>query len=353
MLVAVAEPGRRRPVDLGGTDLQLALTEVPSATPSTAWSAGPAGSSPSATDDSVTLATTVWPTPGYPFLLAAVRDLPPGRRRADRVELRARNEGGRPAPYGVGQHPYLLTGADLARRHVMLTVPARTRLLADERGNPAGREDVDGTAYDFRTPAGSASWCWTPRSPTWSPDDDGRVRVRLDDPDGGGVELRAGPATRWLQAFTGDTLAARPAADRSARWSRCPARPAPSRPVPTWWRSSPARSTCLPGASAPGEASGATSERDSRHRAVDPDVDNLGRDVLALSLVGSCSASNDSNARAVPSARAFGAFRALTSSGPAEGTRDRRPGRRTVRHPNSFPRKGETSGTGNRQVVQR
>ena len=38
-------------------------------------------------------------------------------------------------------------------------------------------------------------------------DGDGRVRVRLERPDGSGVELWAGPGTHWLQVFSGDTLA--------------------------------------------------------------------------------------------------------------------------------------------------
>ena len=75
-------------------------------------------------------------------------------------------------------------------------------------------------------------------------DDDGRVRVRLENPDGGGVGLWAGPTTRWLQVFTGDTLAP----DRGgAAWpsSRCPARPERWPPARTSSCSAPTRSTCL------------------------------------------------------------------------------------------------------------
>ena len=120
--------------------------------------------------------------------------------------LRARNDGDRPAPYGVGQHPYLTAGTELADTTV-LTVPARTRLLLDERGNPVGRAPVDGSPYDFRAPRAIGDLVLDTAYTDLAPGDDGRVRVRLERPDGGGTELWAGPATRWLQVFTGDTLA--------------------------------------------------------------------------------------------------------------------------------------------------
>jgi aldose 1-epimerase len=156
--------------------------------------------------DAVTLTTTVWPQPGYPFLLALTATY-----RLDgeglTVTLRARNEGDRTAPYGVGQHPYLTSGTARADGTV-LTVPARTRLLLDERGNPVGREPVDGSGYDFRSPRAVGDLVLDTAYGDLVPGGDGRVRVRLEDPDGGGTELWAGPATRWLQVFTGDTLAA-------------------------------------------------------------------------------------------------------------------------------------------------
>ena len=158
------------------------------------------------TDDAVTMATTVWPSPGYPFLLSLTATY---RLDGDGLTalLRARNEAGRPAPYGVGQHPYLTAGTDVVDDTV-LTVPARTRLLTDERGNPTGREDVDGSPYDFRVARRIGDLVLDTAYTDLVPGDDGRVRVRLERPDGGGVELWAGPATRWLQLFTGDTLAA-------------------------------------------------------------------------------------------------------------------------------------------------
>ena len=155
--------------------------------------------------DAVTLSTTLWPQPGYPFLLVLTASY---RLTGDglAVELRARNEGDQPAPYGVGQHPYLTAGTELADGTV-LTVPGRTRLLLDDRGNPVGSEAVDGSRYDFRVPREVGDLVLDTAYGDLLPDDDGRVRVRLENPDGGGTELWTGTSTRWLQVFTGDTLA--------------------------------------------------------------------------------------------------------------------------------------------------
>jgi aldose 1-epimerase len=122
-----------------------------------------------ATGDAVTVGTVVEPRPGYPFRLAAAIDhaLAPDRLT---VTVRVRNAGTRPAPFGVGMHPYLAVGAeqdgDVGR--ASLTLPARTRL------------ELDGDA-------------------------DGWARVRLDTP-AGSVELAVDRSWGWLQAFTGDTL---------------------------------------------------------------------------------------------------------------------------------------------------
>jgi len=189
-----------------GKDLQLPLTEVPKHNAIHGLVRWQGWALVDRDDASVSLSATVWPTPGYPFLLAVSATY----RLDDEglsVELRSRNDGADAAPYGVGQHPYLATAAGRAD-DVTLTVPAGTRLLVDDRGNPVGREDVAGTEYDFRSPRRIGEQVLDTAFTDLLADEDGWVRVRLDDADGSGVELRAGSTTRWLQAFTGDTLAA-------------------------------------------------------------------------------------------------------------------------------------------------
>ena len=65
------------------------------------------------------------------------------------VTQTATNLSDRPAPYASGAHPYLSAGAGPVDRWE-LTLPASTRLLADEQQVPVGEEAVEDTAYDFR-----------------------------------------------------------------------------------------------------------------------------------------------------------------------------------------------------------
>jgi len=123
------------------------------------------------------------------------------------VRLEGRNDGDSPAPYGVGQHPYVRAGTDLVNE-IVLTVPADEWLPCDQRGLPVGTEPVDGTPYDFRAgrPVGETVLD-TPYA-SLAAEADGRVVVRLAHPDDGtGVDVWGGPGTRYLQVFSGDTVA--------------------------------------------------------------------------------------------------------------------------------------------------
>ena len=117
-------------------------------------------------------------------------------------------------PFGLGFHPYLGVGTttvDQAR----LRVPARRRLLADERGLPTGSAAVAGTEFDLQKgrPIGvtrlDTAYLDLVR------DADGRVRVDIDHPDGtAGSTLWADERFGYLMIFTGDTL--EPSARRTA-----------------------------------------------------------------------------------------------------------------------------------------
>ncbi|WNO73053.1 MULTISPECIES: aldose 1-epimerase family protein [unclassified Streptomyces] len=156
-------------------------------------------------EDVVTAGTTVFPQPGYPFRLDVVAEYRLGPEGLE-TTVSATNTGHVPAPYGVGQHPYLTVGTDRVD-DALLTVPARYRLRTDDNGLPVGREDVDGTEYDFRTarPIGGAqldtAFAGLER------DASGRAVVRLAHPTGRhGVDLWLGDGTRYVQIYTGDTL---------------------------------------------------------------------------------------------------------------------------------------------------
>ena len=192
--------------DFGGRTLQLPLTEVENGNAIHGLLRWTLWQLLARTDDAVILGTTLCPQPGYPFLLdvrVEYRLGPDGLRTV----VRATNTGTEPAPYGVGQHPYLTVGTELVDSAV-LTVPARYLLRTDDRGLPVGREPVDGTPYDFRAarPLGDlrldTAFTGLDRA------HDGRAIVRLAHPSGlRGVDLRLGEGTRYVQVYTGDTLA--------------------------------------------------------------------------------------------------------------------------------------------------
>jgi galactose mutarotase-like enzyme len=201
-----------------GRELQLALSEPAKQNAAHGLVRWAGWTLADRSDDRVELATTLWPSPGYPFLL----ELSASYGLADdglSVRLQARNAGAHPAPYGVGQHPYLTVGTD----HVdgtVLTVPARTRLLTDERGNPVGRESVDGSPYDFLAGREIGDLVLDTPYTDLVRGDDGRVRVRLEAPGGRGVELWAGRTTRPPGALaSGDDLVVlEPGHDHLLEW---------------------------------------------------------------------------------------------------------------------------------------
>lgn len=186
-----------------GEDLQLPLSDVAAANAIhglvrwSGWGLAERG------DDWVALTTTVWPQTGYPFLVG----LRATYRLGDdglTVRLHAHNGGDRPAPYGVGQHPYITTGPRCDE--TVLTVPAAERLLTDERGNPVGSEQVADTAYDFRNPRPIGDLVLDTAYSRLERGRDGRATVRLEGADSHLVEVWLGEAARHLQLYSGDSL---------------------------------------------------------------------------------------------------------------------------------------------------
>lgn len=157
-------------------------------------------------DASVTMSARLHPQPGYPFdLLVEVT-----YALADdglTVTTRATNLGDRALPYGSGQHPYL-SAAGGTLDSCTAVIPAATRITSDpERQLPTGTEPVDRTRYDLRG-GGSLRGlrlddCFT----DLARDGDGIARAQLTGADGRTCELWVGPQYRYLQAFTGDSLA--------------------------------------------------------------------------------------------------------------------------------------------------
>jgi aldose 1-epimerase len=192
---------------LDGQTYQLALSEAGAGNAIhglTRWSAWDLDQSD---DASVTASFLLRPQPGYPFVLRcrATYRLDAGGLT---TELSVTNVDSRPAPVGIGVHPYLLVTADGAGLvdAAELTVPAATWLPTDERGIPTGSEPVDGGPYDFRAPHAIGELKLDTAYTDLDRDADGRVWVDLGTPDGRLIRVWADSAWPYLQVFTGDTL---------------------------------------------------------------------------------------------------------------------------------------------------
>ena len=101
-------------------------------------------------DAAVTLAATVFPQHGWPFLLETwirYELTPDGLTTTHGVTNRA----GARAPYAIGTHPYLRVG-DAPIAELELTVPAATYFEVDDRLDPIAEVTVEGTSYDVRSP---------------------------------------------------------------------------------------------------------------------------------------------------------------------------------------------------------
>ncbi|MFC9897221.1 aldose 1-epimerase family protein [Nocardia sp. NPDC127579] len=156
--------------------------------------------------DEVTMRTTLYPRPEYPFHL----DIAVHYALSDAgltVTTTARNSGAAPAPYGCGHHPYLSPGGGPLDAAV-LHLDAATRIRTDPyRQLPAGTEPVSDTPeFDFRAarPIGSAriDHGFT----DLARDAEGRAWVRLRGTDNQVAELWVDESYPIIQLFTADTL---------------------------------------------------------------------------------------------------------------------------------------------------
>jgi aldose 1-epimerase len=156
--------------------------------------------------DRATLGLTLYPQPGYPFLLElrlAYALSPAGAS----ITLTARNLGNGPLPFGAGFHPYLYPGAaqvDGAR----LVLPAETALEFDERLLPTGHtHPVSGALEDFRAPREIGGEVLDACFTDLVRDADGLTRARVEGVDGRTGVLWCDRSYPFLQVYTGDTLA--------------------------------------------------------------------------------------------------------------------------------------------------
>jgi aldose 1-epimerase len=192
----------------GDKQLQLALSEPKKGNAShglvrwAGWGATERG------PDRAVLTHRLHPHPGYPFTLDLAITYTVHADDGLTVELVATNPGPGPAPVALGMHPYLAVPGGGLVDGCTLQVPARTRVIVDERSIPIGTEPVEGTPYDLRSARLIGDLSLDTAYTDLEPDGDGRVRVLLGARDGTGIELWTQEPAHWVQVFTGDSLPA-------------------------------------------------------------------------------------------------------------------------------------------------
>jgi aldose 1-epimerase len=155
--------------------------------------------------DRVMVGTRVYPLAGYPFTLDVRVNYALGPTGLT-VTTTARNVGARACPYGHGQHPYLSPGYG-AIDECELQLPGRTRICSDAvRQLPAGREAVEGGAYDFLEPRRLGAARIDSAFTDLRRDLTGRAWTRLWGSDGLCAALWIAEKFPFLETYTGDTL---------------------------------------------------------------------------------------------------------------------------------------------------
>lgn len=191
--------------EVDGTTLQLPLTEPKRHNASHGLARWAAWSVEEHNTQSVSLTLRVAAQTGYPWVLDlhVLYDL-----SADglTVTQSATNQSPTPAPYASGAHPYLSAGAGPVDGWE-LRLPASTRSLVDEeRLLPVGREDVEGTAYDFRVTRPVRDTVFNHAFTGLDRDDDGRAQVVVSGEYD--VGLWVDEHHDWLQVYTADDVPA-------------------------------------------------------------------------------------------------------------------------------------------------
>jgi aldose 1-epimerase len=156
--------------------------------------------------DRVTAEHVLFPQPGYPCALHCRADYRLGPDGLT-VEMSLTNMSDRPAPVGMGAHPYLQGGAD-GVDGADLRIPARTRLITDDRGIPTDRTTVDGTDRDFRELRRIGTAVIDAPFTDLDRDSDGLARARFVVPGRAEVTVWVDEVWSHLQVFTGDTMPA-------------------------------------------------------------------------------------------------------------------------------------------------
>lgn len=191
---------------LDGRKQQLDITEVSRNNASHGLLRNAAFTLVDESEFSVTLEATVFPQHGYPFLVRHLVRYELDEATDLRVRQTLVNDSQDRAPFVLGAHPYLRLG-DAATEDLVLTVNARTRLVADERLIPRSTAAADGQ-YDLSagTPVNDLLIDVALTDLAY---DGGVARHTLTAPDGRSVSLEQDELSPYVHVFVTDTFPGR------------------------------------------------------------------------------------------------------------------------------------------------
>ncbi|MCK6080035.1 aldose 1-epimerase family protein [Microbacterium sp. EYE_5] len=159
-----------------------------------------------ASDDSVTLATTIAPQSGYPWRVRVETTYALGADGLTQT-VRARNLSARPAPFGTGPHPYLQAGPAPLDEWTLALPAASVLEVTPDRLSPVALRAVaehDADRFDRREPRPLGAVQLDHAFTDLETDAGGAAVLRLTDPSGVGVEVTWGAECPWVQVYTGD-----------------------------------------------------------------------------------------------------------------------------------------------------
>ena len=150
-------------------------------------------------DESITLAATIVPQTGYPYLVET-RVTYTLDDTGISVHHTLTNRSASDAPVALGTHPFVTIG-DVDPNDLVLRIPAETYFETDERMLPIGESPVSGRT-DLREGMRLGEAELDTGFTTLHRDDDGYVRTSLTAPDGRRATLRQGDGFDYLQVYT-------------------------------------------------------------------------------------------------------------------------------------------------------
>jgi aldose 1-epimerase len=167
------------------------------------WSLAQVDDAQHARGEAATLELRLAPRGGYPFdlLLRATYRLTAAGLH---VQVVTTNLGTRPAPYGIGFHPWLSPGG-APLDECTLQVDAATRVTVDDRLLPVGSEPVSGP-FDLREARSARGVDLDDAFLDVVRDEDGLSWVRLTGPDGRTAAVWMDESMDTWQVCTGDHI---------------------------------------------------------------------------------------------------------------------------------------------------